>query len=60
MSLNSGKYLETGSFSKNRPSSASIITPTLVMALVMEAIRKIASLRMSLPASISNMPKRLK
>jgi hypothetical protein len=42
MFLNSGRNLDTGSFSTNRPSSNSIITVTLVMGLVMEAMPNMA------------------
>src|SRR2546422_4316549 len=44
--LNAGRYFETGSSSDSFPSSMSIMTPTLVTAFVMEAIRKIVVLRM--------------
>src|SRR2546422_3922656 len=42
--LNAGRYFETGSSSDSFPSSMSIMTPTLVTAFVMEAIRKIVVL----------------
>src|SRR2546422_6420150 len=51
--LNAGRYFETGSSSDSFPSSMSIMTPTLVMAFVMEAIRKIVLLRMGRCASRS-------
>ena len=54
--LNSGRYFDTGSSSRNRPSSYSIMTATLVMGLVMEQMRNIASGRIGLAASRSIMP----
>ena len=56
MSLNSGRYFETGSLSRNHPSSYSIITATLVMGLLMEAIRKIVSGFIGTFISLSCMP----
>jgi hypothetical protein len=50
-------YLETGSARPIFPSSTSIITATLVKALVWEAMRKIVSFLMGRPASTSACPK---
>ena len=54
--LNSGRYFETGSSSRNLPSSYSIMTATLVMGLVMEQMRNMASGGIGLAASRSAMP----
>ena len=56
MSLNSGRNLDTGSVSSNRPSSASIRTATLVTGLVIEAIRKMVSSAIGRPAPTSAHP----
>ena len=52
----SGIYLEMGSSKRNFPSSHNIITAVDVMALVCEAMRKIASVSIFLPAGLSAMP----
>jgi hypothetical protein len=52
----SGSNRSTGSSSLNLPSSMSIITAAAVTALVCEAIRKIVSRRMSLPAPNAILP----
>ncbi len=52
----SGSQRETGSESRSRPSSTSAITATLVTALLCEAMRKIASGVIRLPASRSAQP----
>ncbi len=52
-----GRYFETGSFSRSRPSSTRIMAATLVIALLWEAIRKRAPDVMGRAASRSAMPK---
>ncbi len=52
-SANSGMKRETGSSRRNLPASTSISTPTLVIGLVIEAIRKIVSGVIGRPASMS-------
>ena len=47
---------DTGSVSEIRPSSTSIMTPTLTTALVIDAIRKIVSVRIGVPCSRSALP----
>ena len=54
---NAGTYRETGSASPTRPSSTSIITATLVIAFVWDAMRKIASFVIARAASTSALPK---
>ena len=51
-----GMNFDTGSVSAMRPSSTSIITPTLTTALVIDAIRKIVSVRIGVPFSRSADP----
>ena len=53
---NGGMNCETGSVSEIRPSSTSIITPTLTTALVIEAIRKMVSVRIGAFFSRSALP----
>src|SRR5881397_4032943 len=48
--------LETGSFSRKRPSSWSIIIATLVIGLVIEQMRKMVSGFIALPDSLSIIP----
>jgi hypothetical protein len=52
----SGTNFETRSSSPKRPSSHSIIAATLAIGLVIEWMRKIASVRIGRPASRSAMP----
>jgi hypothetical protein len=56
MSRNSGMYFHTGSSRDNRPSSTSIIAATLTMGLVIEYMRKIASLLIATLRSQSRHP----
>lgn len=54
--LNSGRNPDTGSVSRNRPSSCSIITAAVVMGFVIEQMRKTESVRIGLPDSMSAIP----
>ena len=54
---NAGMYRDTGSVSRNLPSSTSIIAATEVYGLVIEYRRKIASLVIGLPLAGSSCPK---
>lgn len=56
MPASSGMYFDAGSSSWNSPSSYSIITATLVMGLVIDAMRKITSSVMGRASSMSNNP----
>lgn len=51
-----GRNLDTGSLKAIRPSSTSIMTATLVTALLMDAMRKIVSVRIGRFASRSASP----
>ncbi len=51
-----GRYFDTGSYSRMRPSSTSIIAATEVNGLVMEYRRKIASFVIGAPDSGSRWP----
>ena len=51
--MNSGRCLPTGSVISSRPSSCSSITPTLASAFVCDAMRKIASVVIGAPDSLS-------
>ncbi len=52
----SGMNFEMGSSRRKRPSSWSIITPTLTMGFVIEAMRKMESFRIARPSSMSAFP----
>ena len=54
--LNAGKYFETGSASRSRPSSISMTAATEVTALVIDAMRKIVSFRIGSRFSTSIQP----
>ena len=56
MSLNSGMNLETGSVRRILPSSTIIMTAAPVTGLVMEAMRKMASLAIGFFDSMSIKP----
>ena len=54
--LNAGMNRDTGSARPSLPSSTSIIAATLVKAFVCEAMRKIESFFIAVPASRSALP----
>ena len=53
---NAGMNFDTGSVSSTRPSSTSIMRPTLVSALLCDAIRKMLSVRIGACCSRSRNP----
>ena len=56
MSAKAGMYLDTGSARESLPSSIRIMAATVVIGLVIEAMRKIASVFIGALASLSRKP----
>ena len=56
VSAKAGMYVATGSMSRTRPSSNSIMSAVLTIGLVIEYMRKIVSSVTGFPASLSRWP----